>query len=103
MDADGYTFQTTIFPPQNPRLERAFTPTAVLLYWSARLSLRLWHAWLDGFFRSTTSIKFQDGAYGWLSSRALAPDGSDQPMNRQRRTPYTDLPGYDGTGSAAGV
>ncbi len=37
-----------------------------------------------------------DGAYGWLSSRALAPDGSDQPMNRQRRTPYTDLPGYDG-------
>ena len=36
------------------------------------------------------------GAYGWLSSRALTPDGSDQPMNRQRRTPYTDLPAYDG-------
>lgn len=36
------------------------------------------------------------GRYGWLSSRALAPDGTDQPMNRQRKTPYTDLDGYDG-------
>ena len=25
-----------------------------------------------------------DGQYGWLSSRALAPDGKDQPMNLQR-------------------
>lgn len=37
-----------------------------------------------------------EGRYGWLSSRALAPDGSDQPMNRQRITPYRDLPGYEG-------
>ena len=36
------------------------------------------------------------GAYGWLSSRALAPDGGDQPMNRQRSTPYRDIAGYDG-------
>lgn len=36
------------------------------------------------------------GRYGWLSSRALAPDGTDQPMNRQRITPYTDLPDYEG-------
>jgi len=36
------------------------------------------------------------GQYGWLSSRALAPDGTDQPMNRQRKTPYTDLDGYEG-------
>lgn len=36
------------------------------------------------------------GAYGWLSSRALAPDGSDQPMNLQRKTPYTDLEGFRG-------
>lgn len=34
------------------------------------------------------------GKYGWLSSRALAPDGTDQPMNRQRKTPYTDVEGY---------
>ena len=33
---------------------------------------------------------------GWLSSRALAPDGTDQPMNLQRVTPYKDLPGFDG-------
>ena len=38
----------------------------------------------------------QEGRYGWLSSRALAPDGTDQPMNRQRKTPYTDLDGYEG-------
>lgn len=35
-----------------------------------------------------------EGKYGWLSSRALAPDGTDQPMNRQRKTPYTDVEGY---------
>lgn len=35
------------------------------------------------------------GNYGWLSSRALAQDGTDQPMNRQRITPYTDLPDYE--------
>ena len=35
------------------------------------------------------------GQYGWLSSRALAPDGTDQPMNLQRVTPYKDLPGFD--------
>lgn len=37
------------------------------------------------------------GVYGWLSSRALAPDGTDQPMNRQRKSPYKDLENYDGT------
>ena len=36
------------------------------------------------------------GQYGWLSSRALAPDGTDQPMNLQRVTPYKDLPNFDG-------
>lgn len=35
-------------------------------------------------------------SYGWLSSRALAPDGTDQPMNRQRKSPYTDLENYEG-------
>lgn len=34
--------------------------------------------------------------YGWLSSRALAPDGTDQAMNRQRRTPYCDISNYEG-------
>ena len=34
------------------------------------------------------------GRYGWLSSRALTPQGGDQPMNRQRRTPYRDIAGY---------
>lgn len=34
------------------------------------------------------------GKYGWLSSRALAPDGTDQPMNRQRVTPYRDIENY---------
>ena len=34
--------------------------------------------------------------YGWLYSRALDPDGNDQPMNRQRRTPYQDIAGYEG-------
>ena len=37
------------------------------------------------------------GMYGWLSSRALAPDGTDQPMNRQRKTPYRDIDAYKGT------
>lgn len=37
------------------------------------------------------------GRYGWLSGRALAPDGTDQPMNLQRVTPYKDLPNFDGT------
>lgn len=34
------------------------------------------------------------GNYGWLSSRAVDRDGADQPMNRQRRTPYRDIAGY---------
>lgn len=29
--------------------------------------------------------------FGWLSSRAVDPQGADQPMNRQRRTPYRDI------------
>lgn len=37
------------------------------------------------------------GSYGWLSSRALAPDGTDQPMNLQRRTMYQDIRNFDGT------
>lgn len=37
-----------------------------------------------------------NGEYGWLSSRALAPDGKDQPMNLQRITPYKDLPDFTG-------
>lgn len=37
-----------------------------------------------------------DGQYGWLSSRALAPDGKDQPMNLQRSTPYKDLASFAG-------
>ena len=36
--------------------------------------------------------------YGWLSSRALAPDGTDQPMNLQRKTMYKDIDGF-GTGT----
>lgn len=32
--------------------------------------------------------------YGWLSSRALAPDGTDQPMNIQRKTMYRDIDGF---------
>lgn len=35
------------------------------------------------------------GHYGWLSSRALTPEGEDQPMNRQRKTPYRDIDGYE--------
>lgn len=33
--------------------------------------------------------------FGWLSSRALAPDGSIQQMNLQRKTPYKDIDGFD--------
>lgn len=35
------------------------------------------------------------GDYGWLSSRALAPDGGDQPMNRQRKDPYRDIDAFE--------
>lgn len=31
------------------------------------------------------------GRYGWLSCRALDDKGNDQPMNRQRKTMYTDV------------
>lgn len=34
------------------------------------------------------------GEYGWLSSRALAPDGKDQPMNIQRKSPYREIDGF---------
>lgn len=34
--------------------------------------------------------------YGWLSGRALAPDGTDQPMNLQRKTMYRDIDGFAG-------
>ena len=40
-----------------------------------------------------------DGQYGWLSSRALAPDGKDQPMNLQRSTPYKIWQALPGRGS----
>lgn len=36
--------------------------------------------------------------FGWLSSRAVDRQGNDQPMNRQRRTPYRDIAGYDVSG-----
>lgn len=36
-----------------------------------------------------------EGRYGWLSSRALTPEGDDQAMNRQRATPYRDIAGYE--------
>ena len=36
---------------------------------------------LARFLEADTSLQ---GKYGWLSSRALAPDGTDQPMNLQR-------------------
>lgn len=39
--------------------------------------------------------KDHKGTYGWLSSRALTPAGEDQPMNRQRKTPYRDIDGYE--------
>lgn len=48
---------------------------------------------LEALLRADTQLK---GKYGWLSSRALAPDGSDQPMNRQRKTPYTDVESFSG-------
>lgn len=43
-----------------------------------------------------------DGQYGWLSSRALAPDGKDQPMNLQRSTPYKDLASFARAAAARG-
>ena len=48
---------------------------------------------LEELLQADTALR---GEYGWLSSRALAPDGTDQPMNRQRITPYKDLPDYAG-------
>ena len=48
---------------------------------------------LEAFLQADRNLQ---GQYGWLSSRALAPDGTDQPMNLQRVTPYKDLPGFDG-------
>lgn len=48
---------------------------------------------LEAFLQADRNLQ---GRYGWLSSRALAPDGTDQPMNLQRVTPYKDLPGFDG-------
>ena len=48
---------------------------------------------LEAFLQADRNLQSQ---YGWLSSRALAPDGTDQPMNLQRVTPYKDLPGFDG-------
>ena len=36
-----------------------------------------------------------NGEYGWLSSRALWTDGSDCPMNIQRKTPYRDIDHFD--------
>ena len=38
------------------------------------------------------------GEYGWLSSRAVDRSGADQPMNRQRKTPYRDIDGYGAPG-----
>lgn len=47
---------------------------------------------LEALLRADASLK---GEYGWLSSRALTPEGADQPMNRQRKTPYLDIDGYE--------
>lgn len=47
---------------------------------------------LQAFLRADKDLK---GIYGWLSSRALTPAGEDQPMNRQRKTPYRDIDGYE--------
>lgn len=47
---------------------------------------------LQAFLRVDKDLK---GIYGWLSSRALTPAGEDQPMNRQRKTPYRDIDGYE--------
>lgn len=47
---------------------------------------------LQAFLRVDKDYK---GTYGWLSSRALTPAGEDQPMNRQRKTPYRDIDGYE--------
>lgn len=48
---------------------------------------------LAAFLRADAALQ---GRYGWLSSRALTPEGGDQPMNRQRKTPYRDIDGFDG-------
>lgn len=48
---------------------------------------------LEQLLKSDTALQ---GKYGWLSSRALSPDGMDQPMNLQRVTPYRDLQGFEG-------
>lgn len=48
---------------------------------------------LENLLRADAALQ---GNYGWLSSRALTPEGTDQPMNRQRKTPYTDIPDYTG-------
>lgn len=42
------------------------------------------------------------GDYGWMSGRALAPDGTDQPMNVQRKTMYRDIDGF-GSGQTGEV
>lgn len=47
---------------------------------------------LQAFLQADADLQ---GEYGWLSSRALAPIGEDQPMNRQRKTPYRDIDGYE--------
>ena len=50
-------------------------------------------------FVTATPLLAADAAHGdgcgWLSSRALAPDGTDQPMNLQRKTMYRDIDGFD--------
>lgn len=47
---------------------------------------------LQAFLQADADLQ---GEYGWLSSRALTPIGEDQPMNRQRKTPYRDIDGYE--------
>lgn len=47
---------------------------------------------LQAFLQADSELQ---GHYGWLSSRALTPEGEDQPMNRQRVTPYRDIAGYE--------
>lgn len=47
---------------------------------------------LQAFLQADADLQ---GEYGWLSSRALTPIGENQPMNRQRKTPYRDIDGYE--------
>lgn len=47
---------------------------------------------LQAFLKADRAL---EGRYGWLSSRALTPEGDDQAMNRQRATPYRDIAGYE--------